>query len=327
MLRIKTYIYTEFPISYVNVTHIGLNMRNLINQAQLTLDIENFLKCLKRRSREWDGFYSQLIDLLFDFNDIYDPDDEYTGYLKFFVILRYDLQRIDSDYFDLMDELKIIGYREMRTWFLDLSEDFEKDYKMIEKQKDENKIEVQEYCESIIGKYSRILVARVDLGYLQEYSSRIRVEDIYNDLDILLNRIQNKDGIFKHVIGYIWGVEQGGKSKGFHCHLAIIYDNAYRDGSAAYWGNKIIALWSEITLDYGQGYNCWNRERVKELRGRDELGIGLIYRRDSTQVTNFIEAMEYLTDHHKRTLQYVRVKPKGRRVFGKGQLRVQYDRR
>lgn len=302
-------------------------MRVSINQEKLTLEIEKFLKRLKRERTKWDGFYSQLIDLLFDFNDIYDPDDEYTGYLKFFVILRYDLQRIDSGYLELMDELKIIGYREIRKWFLDLSEDFEKDYKMIEKQKDENKIEVQEYCRSILNKCSRILVARVDLGYLQEYSSRIRVEDIYKDLDILLNRIQNKDGIFKHVIGYIWGVEQGGKSKGFHCHLAIIYDTAFRDGSAAYWGNKIIALWSEITRDYGQGYNCWNRERVKELRGRDELGIGVIYRRDSTQVTNFIEAMQYIADHHKRTLQYLRVKPKGRRVFGKGQLRAQYDRR
>ena len=302
-------------------------MRDSINQAQLTLEIENFLKCLKRRSREWDEFYSQLTNLLLDFNDIYDPDDEYPGYLQFFVILRYDLQRIDSDYFDLMDELKIIGYGEMRVWFLDLSEDFEKDYKMIEKQKDENKIEVQEYCRSILNKCSRILVARVDLGYLQEYSSRIRVEDIYKDLDILLNRIQNKDGIFKHVIGYIWGVEQGGKSKGFHCHLAIIYDTAFRGGSAAYWGNEIIELWKEITRDYGQGYNCWNRERVKKLRGRDELGIGLIYRRDPTQVTNFIEAMQYLTDHHKRTPQYLRVKPRGRRVFGKGQLRAQYDRR
>ena len=302
-------------------------MRVLINQEKLTLEIEKFLKRLKRERTKWYGFYSQLTNLLLGFNDIYDPDDEYTGYLKFFVILRYDLQRIDSGYLELMDELKIIGYREIRKWFLDLFELFKKDYETIEKQKDENKIEVQEYCRSILNKCSRILVARVDLGYLQKYSSRIRVEDIYKDLDILLNRIQNKDGIFKHVIGYIWGVEQGGKSKGFHCHLAIIYDNAYRDGSAAYWGNKIIALWSEITLDYGQGYNCWNRERVKELRGRDELGIGLIYRRDSTQVTNFIEAMQYIADHHKRTLQYLRVKPKGRRVFGKGQLRAQYDRR
>lgn len=327
MLRSKTYIYTEFPISYVTVTHIGLNMISLINQEKLTLHIENFLKRLKKERTKWDGFYSQLIDLLFDFNDIYDPDDEYTGYLKFFVILRYDLQRIDSGYLELMDELKIIGYREIRKWFLDLFELFKKDYETIEKQKDENKIEVQEYCSSILNKCSRILVARVDLGYLQEYSSRIRVEDIYKDLDILLNRIQNKDGIFKHVVGYIWGVEQGGKSKGFHCHLAIIYDNAYRDGSAAYWGDEIVELWKDITRGYGQGYNCWNRERVAKLRRENKLGIGVIYRRDSTQVTNFIEAMEYLTDHHKRTLQYLRVKPKGRRVFGKGQLRAQYDRR
>ena len=235
-------------------------MRVLINQEKLTLEIEKFLKRLKRERTKWYGFYSQLTNLLLGFNDIYDPDDEYTGYLKFFVILRYDLQRIDSDYFDLMDELKIIGYREMRAWFLDLSEDFEKDYKMIEKQKDENKIEVQEYCGSILNKCSRILVARVDLGYLQKYSSRIRVEDIYKDLDILLNRIQNKDGIFKHVVGYIWGVEQGGKSKGFHCHLAIIYDNAYRAGSAEYWGNEIIELWKDITRGYGQGYNCHTRQ-------------------------------------------------------------------
>lgn len=105
-------------------------MRVLINQEKLTLEIEKFLKRLKRERTKWYGFYSQLTNLLLGFNDIYDPDDEYTGYLKFFVILRYDLQRIDSDYFDLMDELKIIGYREMRAWFLDLSEDFEKDYKI-----------------------------------------------------------------------------------------------------------------------------------------------------------------------------------------------------
>ncbi|WP_291359687.1 MULTISPECIES: YagK/YfjJ domain-containing protein [Acinetobacter] len=302
-------------------------MRDSINQAKLTLEIENFLKRLKRERTKWDGFYSQLTDLLLDFDDIYDPDEEYTGYLQFFAILRYDLQRIDSDYFDLKDELKMIGYRELRLQFLELSKSFERDYSIIEKQKDENKAELRKYCESIIDKYSRVLVIRVDLGYLQEYSGRIRVDDIYNDLDVLLNRIQNKDGIFKHVIGYIWGIEQGGRSKGFHCHLAIIYDTAYRDGSAVYWGNKIIALWSKITRDYGQGYNCWDRERVKELRSRGELGIGLIYRRDSAQVANFIRAMEYIADHHKRTPQYLRVKPRGRRVFGKGQLRAQYDRR
>ena len=299
----------------------------IVSQTKITLEIESFLKRLKRRSTKWDEFYSTFANLLLGFDYIYDPDDEYTGYLQFFAILRYDLQRIDFGYSDLMDELKMIGYRELRSQFLELSKAFERDYEIIEKQKDENKAELKKYCRLMIDKYSRILVARVDLGYLQEYASRIRVDDIYSDLDVLLNRIQNKDGIFKHVIGYIWGIEQGGRSKGFHCHLAIIYDNAYRDGSAAYWGNNIIALWSDITRDYGQGYNCWNRERVKELRSRNELGIGVIYRRDSTQVINFIRAMEYIADHHKRTLQYLRIKPRGRRVFGKGQLRAQYDRR
>lgn len=302
-------------------------MRDQINQAQVTLNIENFLKRLKRRNRIWDGFYSQFTNLLLDFDDIYDPDYEYIGYLKFFVILRYDLQRIDSGYPDLKDELQMIGYRELKSWLSDLSKDFEKDYTSIENQKNDNKIELEEYCRSIISKCSRILVVRMDLGYLEEYAGRINIDDIYDDLDVLLNRIQNKDGIFKHVIGYAWGIEQGGKSKGFHCHLAIIYDNAYRDGSAGYWGNEIIELWRDITRGYGQGYNCWNRESVAKLQRRGELGIGVIHRRDPLEVQNFIKALEYVADHDKRTLQYLRVKPIGRRVFGKGQLRAGYRRR
>ena len=229
----------------------------IVSQTKITLEIESFLKRLKRRSTKWDEFYSTFANLLLGFDYIYDPDDEYTGYLQFFAILRYDLQRIDFGYSDLMDELKMIGYRELRSQFLELSKAFERDYEIIEKQKDENKAELKKYCRSMIDKYSRILVARVDLGYLQEYASRIRVDDIYSDLDVLLNRIQNKDGIFKHVIGYIWGIEQGGRSKGFHCHLAIIYDNAYRDGSAAYWGNNIIAKF--LIIYHNRSYGILNR--------------------------------------------------------------------
>ena len=51
-------------------------MRVSINQEKLTLEIEKFLKRLKRERTKWDGFYSQLTNLLLGFNDIYDPDDE-----------------------------------------------------------------------------------------------------------------------------------------------------------------------------------------------------------------------------------------------------------
>lgn len=132
-------------------------MRDAINQAQLTLQAERFLKRLKSRTTKWNGFYSQFTNLLLDFNTIYDPDFEYIGYLKFFVILRYDLQEIDSNYFDLKDELKIFGYREIRAWLLDLSEDFEKDYITIEKQKNENRIEINKYCGLITDKYLSLI--------------------------------------------------------------------------------------------------------------------------------------------------------------------------
>ncbi len=78
-----------------------------------------------------------------------------------------------------------------------------------------------------------------------------------------------------------------------------------------YWGNEIIELWKDITRDFGQGYNCWNRKRVAELRKKDELGIDVIHRRDSTQVAKLIRAMEYIAHHHTIS-QYLRVKPRGR---------------
>lgn len=296
-------------------------MREQINQAQLFLDIENFLKHLNRRKTEWDKFYEDLADLLLDFKEMYDPDYEYTGYVKFFIILYFDLINIDYGFDSLCEELEKNGFNEIRSWFLDMHDCFENDYEKIEFQKKDNQKELRRYCWSIIYRYSRILVVRVDLGYLQEYQSRVKVDDLYFDLDKLVNKIQNKDGIFKYVIGYAWGLEQGGRSKGYHCHLAVIYDTAHRHPSARHWGDEIIKLWKEITRDYGQGYNCYNRERVRELGAQGRLGIGVIHRKHEDEVNNFIEAMCYLTDPDKRTDQYLRVKPEGRRTFGKGQLR------
>lgn len=302
-------------------------MSDKINQAQLFLDIENFLKRLKHRRTEWSGFYEELTDLLLDFNDVYDPDYDYTGYVKFFIVLYFDLISIDSGFESLSDELDDIGFEEIRRWFFEYYQSFEDDYEDIINQKKENRRELENYCRNVIDRCSRILVVRVDIGYLQEYQRRIKVDDLYFDLDKLVNKIQNKDGIFKHVIGYAWGLEQGGKSKGYHCHLAVIYDTAHRYPSARYWGDEIIKLWKEITSDYGQGYNCYNRERVTELRNQGRLGIGVIHRKHPDQVQNFIESISYLTDPDKRTDQYLRVKPMGRRTFGKGQIRQKRSRR
>lgn len=296
-------------------------MRDLINQSKMLLDAESVLEKIISRERPWRGVYSELSNLLIYFNEDYDPDYEYVGYLKMLVVLRYELINFDQDCFLLQKELEQFGYFDIRKILLDNINLFEKDYLNINSQKLYNQKDLRKYCSSIVATYSRILVIRVDLGYLQDSHNQIFIDDLYDDLDILLNRIQNRDGIFNHVIGYAWCVEQGGKSKGYHCHLAVIYDTAYRSTSARYWGDKIIQLWKDITLDHGQGYNCYNKKRVEELRSRNQLGIGLVYRRDTDQVANFIEAMCYLTDPDKRTDQYLRVKPEGRRTFGKGQLR------
>ena len=107
-------------------------MSDKSNQAQLSLDIENFLKYLKRRRTEWDSFYEELADLILDFKQMYDPDYEYTGYLKLFIILYFDLTSIDYGFDSLCEELENLGFNEIRSWFLDMYDCFEKDYQNIE---------------------------------------------------------------------------------------------------------------------------------------------------------------------------------------------------
>ena len=158
-------------------------MKNKINEAQLLLDIENFLKRLKRRKKAWSGFYEALAALVLDFEQVYDPDYEYIGYVKFFVVLHYDLTSIELDFDPLCDELEDMGFDEIRHCFIDVYDCFEKDYEIIEDQKNENKSEVRKYSRQISDAYSRILVVRVDLGYLQENQSSINVDDLYLDLD------------------------------------------------------------------------------------------------------------------------------------------------
>lgn len=296
-------------------------MSNKINEAQLLLDIEIFLNLLiEDEDDEYDNFYDELADLLFDFNIIYKDDHEYVGYINFFVILLYDLSDYFIDRAFLIGKIKNIGFSKIKSQFIDLFFELKRDYEKIRSQKYENKLRLNKYCKSIINCYSRILVVRVDLAYKMKYQNDITIEDVYSRLDKFLNRIQNKDRIFNHVIGYAWGLEQGGKSRGYHCHLAVIYDTAYRQPRARYWGDKILELWHDMTQYKGQGYNCYNQGRVTELRKRCILGIGVIYRKDADQVENFIKAMGYLTDPDKNTDQYLRTKPSGRRVFGKGQM-------
>lgn len=158
--------------------------------------------------------------------------------------------------------------------------------------------ESREYVDSVLGRYARTLVVRVDLYYRSEAQQRLRVEDVFDDLRRLI-RARERNSIFEHETGYICVAEQG-HDVGYHIHAAFFFNGSKvcRDVHKA---QLIGELWECITQGRGY-YNSCNHD--KEGKYGKECGIGMIQREDGLQRVHVYRTMAYLVkdDQHLRVL-------------------------
>lgn len=168
-----------------------------------------------------------------------------------------------------------------------------------------NSARMETYVRGVLGMYSRTVVLRINLYYLGITQSRLRVEQVYDDLAIL---IKTRDRT--HETGYVWSVEQGGQTGSFHIHAAFFFNGAHVRSDWAK-GVAIGELWKQITRGRGYAHIC------DSSPGRYKaLGIGMIKRNAPEACYNAVNAVRYLTKDD----QHLRVKPKGARTYGTGQL-------
>lgn len=175
-----------------------------------------------------------------------------------------------------------------------------------------NSMRYEQYADRLLDIYARTLIVRVDLYYRSEAQARLRVEQVFDDLQRLI-RARERDPIFEHEIGYVVGVEQG-QDRGYHIHLAVFFDGAkvHRD---VYKGRQLGELWQQITLGKGTYNNC---NQKKEEKYRERLGIGLVHRCDERKRKNALYAIRYLV----KDAQYLSLKPKGSKPIRKGLRRA-----
>ena len=124
-----------------------------------------------------------------------------------------------------------------------------------------------------------------------------------------LVRARERNPIFKHETGYICSVEQG-EDKGFHIHAAFFFNGAEVRSDFAK-ARSIGDLWEQIT----RGGYCYRCNDDKDRYG-DEVGIGVILRRDIQSPQKVIKAMSYLT----KDSQHLRMRPTGARTFYTGRI-------
>jgi hypothetical protein len=165
------------------------------------------------------------------------------------------------------------------------------------------------YVEALFARYSRLLVIRIDLGYLMAHRG-IGVETAQADLRHLLNNRRN-NGIFKEkLVGYIWKLEYA-ELRGHHFHVVLFFDGAksYKDAHIA---ERVGQYWVEITNGRGNFYNC-NRRKHEYVR----CGIGMVSHDDRVMRENLLMAIAYLT----KSEQLVRLRrDKHVRAIGRGEM-------
>ena len=187
--------------------------------------------------------------------------------------------------------------------------------RLFKQQEEENQDRFLEYVQRILNDHYKVLVVRVDLGYLKASMSNITVQDFYNHIESIRHQLKDKNGCFKHLLGYGLALEQG-SSKGYHVHLILIYNGSERCQDW-YLANEVIQKWQEITQNMGCGINSHTLEKKKQYADRGLLGVGMIHRNQPLAVQNALNVARYLTQPEK-FMQRMLIKPLGKRTFFKG---------
>jgi hypothetical protein len=160
------------------------------------------------------------------------------------------------------------------------------------------------YVDVLFKHRTRMLVLRLEFGYLENLAQGITVEQARQDLQRLLrNKRHNK--LFSTEIGYIWKLEEG-IQRGPHFHVFIFLDGSL-SRHHMYLAEMIGRYWRDsITKGRGTFHNC-NRKKYKYR------AIGMIKHDEMELIDNLKhKAIYYLTKQD----QFSRIK--SGRTFGKG---------
>ena len=172
----------------------------------------------------------------------------------------------------------------------------------------------KKYVDDLFSKNARLLVLRLDLGFITSTIStekKIELKEAQNYLKKFLNNKRSKS-IFDDSVGYIWKMEHG-IDKGYHFHLFFFFDGSKRqkDGHIA---QLIGEFWKTVTKGVGCFYNCNYQKKRYEKFG---LGIGMINHGDTAMRENILKILHYFFKKEQYVKQKLRKKD---RTFGKGEL-------
>jgi len=111
------------------------------------------------------------------------------------------------------------------------------------------------YVDALSYIYSKLNVIRVDFGYKSEYSAKMTLKQVNEDITRMLNNRRSKPSIFEHNVGYIIKKEFT-EDKHIHIHTLFFFDGQ-KIQKDSFKAEQIGAYWQEIiTEEKGSFHNC-----------------------------------------------------------------------
>lgn len=194
----------------------------LINESSTRILIEDFMIsiCHEQFVDDHEEFKRELLEVVCSFKTIYREDLIYSKIIqvskRVIILVDYIMEKLEFHIYE--DMLK---FEQNHIFHIQGMIQYEMKNALREKldfqrQEQTNRFKLECYLNKLLTHYSRLLFVRVDIGILKENQVHWDIEDFKFALDILCNRMSNKDTCFKRLQGYVWALEQGAK-KGYHC--------------------------------------------------------------------------------------------------------------
>ena len=282
-----------------------------MSHSELLIKIEDLMLYICSGKCYWKDVQSELEDYRKKAIEIYDSDIEYSPLLQCY----FDLMSIDrsSGLGRATNSSRSLFHSktDFKNFCDELLDEHDRFINRHKRQRQRNFRALKDEFEDLLDNHCKLLLVRVDVGYLYEADTGIRQFDA--DLNILRSRIRDRRKCFKGVLAYSWAIEQG-RDKGYHCHFLFIYNGSIhrRDG---YYAEEIGKTWMNITQNNGFYFSCHRKGHKDSYRRQGILGIGMIHRNNKDEVKNALNAISYLARAEKKD-QYLREKIKGMRCFG-----------
>ncbi|WP_410497691.1 inovirus-type Gp2 protein [Chitinibacter sp. S2-10] len=172
------------------------------------------------------------------------------------------------------------------------------------------------YVEYLFSRYARLLVVRLDLGFVIDSELRADVIGCRERLQRFLRNKRN-NSLFDHQVGYIWRLEFGIK-KGWHYHCILFFDGSKSQQDVSL-GDAIGNYWRKVVTQ-GQG-TYWNCNRHKDRYSMFKLlGVGMIHHSEEDKRDNLLKAVTYLCKMDEYLRQALPDGVTGIHTFGRGKI-------